>query len=157
MRRAACEIKNSETIHQILQKSHVCRLGLVKDNIPYIVPVSFGYCDNAIYFHTAQEGLKIDFIAAGNIACFEIELGVGLLTEGSNPCDWGFSYQSVIGHGTIHELTDHQQKVKGLELILLQYVEGKWPMAAQHVEHTRVWRLGIESITGKQSEDHFCP
>jgi hypothetical protein len=28
-------------------------------------------------------------------------------------------------------------------------------MAAPHVENTRVWQLVIESITGKQSEDHF--
>ena len=85
-----------------------------------------------------------------------MELGVGLLTDGSNPCDWGFSYQSVIGHGTIDELTEHQEKVRGLELILLQHATGKWPMADPHVEHTRVWKLNIESITDKQSEDHFC-
>ncbi len=157
MRRAACEITSNENINLILQKCHVCRLGLIKDNVPYIVPVSFGYSDNAIYFHTAQEGQKVEFIDAGHIACFELELGVRLLTEGSNPCDWGFSYQSVIGYGTIHELTEHQEKVRGLELILRQYVTGKWPMAAPHVEHTRVWKLDIESITGKQSEDHFCP
>jgi uncharacterized protein len=60
MRRAACEITSNETINQILQKCHVCRLGLVKDNVPYIVPLSFGYSDNAIYFHTAHEGLKAD-------------------------------------------------------------------------------------------------
>jgi hypothetical protein len=27
-------------------------------------------------------------------------------------------------------------------------------MAAPHIENTRVWKLDIESITGKQSEDH---
>ena len=157
MRRAACEITSNDTINQILQKSHVCRLGLVKGNVPYIVPVSFGYSENTIYFHTAQEGLKIDFIAAGNIACFEIELGVGLLTEGSNPCDWGFSYQSLVGHGTIHELTEYPEKVRALKLILRQYVKGEWPMAVAHIEQTRVWKLDIVSITGKQSEDHFSP
>jgi len=155
MRRAACEITERETIIRILQKCHVCRLGLVKDNVPYIVPVSFGYSDNAIYFHSAQEGLKIEFIAAGNIACFEFELEVGILTEGNKPCDWGFSYQSVVGHGRVREVTGHLDKVKGLNLIVKQYMEGEWPMAAPHVENTRVWQLVIESITGKQSEDHF--
>jgi nitroimidazol reductase NimA-like FMN-containing flavoprotein (pyridoxamine 5'-phosphate oxidase superfamily) len=156
MRRSACEIKSNETILQIIEKCHVCRLGLVRDNVPYIVPVSFGYTDNVIYFHTAAEGMKIDFINAGNTTCFEFESGVGLLTEGSNPCDWGFSYQSVIGHGRIQEVTDHHDKVWGLNLIMKQYVEGEWPMAAAHVAGTRVWKLFIESITGKQSEDHFC-
>lgn len=155
MRRTACEIKNNGTIIQIIEKCQVCRLGLVKDNVPYIVPVSFGFNDNAIYFHTAAEGMKIDFINAGNVACFEFELGTSLLAQGDNVCDWGFSYQSVIGHGTIQEVTDHQNKVRGLNLIVKQYVEGERTMAAAHVAGTRVWKLEIESITGKQSEDHF--
>lgn len=155
MRRETCEIKNNETINQIIGKSHVCRLGLVKNNIPYIVPVSFGYDGDSIYFHTAAEGMKIDFINARNIACFEFELGVSLLARGSNPCDCGFSYQSVIGHGPIHELTDHHDKARGLNLILTQYMEDEWSIPAPQVEKTRVWQLVIKSITGKQSEDRF--
>lgn len=155
MRRAACEIKNVEAIDQIIRKCHICRLGLTKDNIPYIVPVSFAYVNDSIYFHTAAEGMKIDFISAGNLACFEFELGISLLAQGDKPCDWGFSYQSVIGHGTILEMTDHHDKVRGLNLIVKHYVEGEWPMTAAQVAGTRVWKLMIESITGKQSEDHF--
>jgi nitroimidazol reductase NimA-like FMN-containing flavoprotein (pyridoxamine 5'-phosphate oxidase superfamily) len=30
-------------------------LGLAKDNSPYIVPVSFGYDGDAIYFHTTKK------------------------------------------------------------------------------------------------------
>jgi nitroimidazol reductase NimA-like FMN-containing flavoprotein (pyridoxamine 5'-phosphate oxidase superfamily) len=155
MRRAVCEIKSEETIARIIEKSQVCRLGLTKDNIPYIVPVSFAYDDNSIYFHTASEGMKIDFISAGNVVCFEFEHGIRLLAQGDTPCDWGFSYQSVIGHGRIHEVTDRHDKVRGLNLIVKQYVAGEWPMVAPHVENTRVWQLVIESITGKQSEDYF--
>ncbi len=156
MRREACEIKNRESIDQIIRQCLVCRIGLVKDNVPYIVPVSFGYVNNSIYFHTAAEGMKIDFISARNIACFEFEQGISLLAHGNIPCDWGFSYQSVIGHGRIEEVTAHNDKVRWLNLIVKQYVDGEWPMAVAQVAGTRVWRLEIESISGKQSEDHFC-
>lgn len=155
MRRSKCEIGSRAAIDQIINSCTVCRVGLAKDNVPYIVPLSFGYDGSAIYFHTAGEGMKVDFINAGNKVCFEFELGVNLLAEGETPCDWGFSYQSVVGHGAVEELTGNDDKVMGLNLILQQYVKGVWPMAPVHVANTRVWRINIESITGKQSEDHF--
>lgn len=155
MRRAKCEIKSREIIDQIIRACHVCRVALAKDNVPYIVPLSFGYDGAAIYFHTAADGMKIDFINAGHKVCFEFEQGVNLLAEGGNPCDWGFSFRSVIGHGTVRELCEHPEKERALHLIVRQYMANKWPMAAAHIEQTRVWQIVIERITGKQSEDHF--
>jgi len=66
-------------IQRIIKDAQVCRLGLCRDNIPYVVPVSFGYDGADIYFHTAGKGRKIDFIAAGNQVCFELEHEVSVL------------------------------------------------------------------------------
>lgn len=156
MRRADCEIKDHNAIIQIIRKCQVCRLGLTKDSVPYIVPVSFAYADNALYFHTALAGMKVDFIEEQNRACFEFELDVKPLIQGDIACDWGFSFQSVIGHGVISELTGYRDKADGLKRIIQQYVEGEWPMTDRQIAGTRVWKLEIESMTGKQSEDHFC-
>src|SRR3972149_2288018 len=105
MRRKDSEIIERGLIDQTIRKSVVCRLGLAKDNVPYIVPVSFGYDGEAIYFHSAQQGRKIDFITANNRVCFEFEGAVHLLADESSPCNWTFSYQSVIGNGKVVELT----------------------------------------------------
>ena len=105
MRRTDKEITDQELISQIIEQAQVCRLGLAKDNIPYILPVSFGYDGMAIYFHTAREGRKIEFMTANDRVCFEFEHGVQLIRNDSNPCKWTFSFQSVIGYGTVRELT----------------------------------------------------
>ena len=59
MRRTDKEIRDQELIARVIQNAQVCQLGLARDNIPYIRPVSFGYDGKAIYFHTAKEGRKI--------------------------------------------------------------------------------------------------
>jgi len=41
MRRKEKEIQSRDLIDQILAKSQVCRLGLCKDNRPYVVPEQF--------------------------------------------------------------------------------------------------------------------
>jgi nitroimidazol reductase NimA-like FMN-containing flavoprotein (pyridoxamine 5'-phosphate oxidase superfamily) len=78
MRRKDKEVTDQELISRIIRSCQVCRLGLAKDDAPYIFPVSFGYDGTAIFFHTAREGKKIDYINANSVVCFEFEHGVHL-------------------------------------------------------------------------------
>ena len=153
MRRKDKEIRDRGLISHIIKNCQVCRLGLAKDNTPYVVPVSFGYDGDAIYFHTAKEGKKIDYIEANNAVCFEFEHGVRLVPNEGNPCKWTFSFQSVIGYGKIHELVDESEKIEGLNRIMEQYSGQKWVFSEKMPSSIRVWRIVIETISGKQSKD----
>jgi uncharacterized protein len=157
MRRADKEIRDRDLISQIIEKCQVCRLGLAQDNMPYIVPVSFGYDGEAIYFHTAKTGRKIGFIEANATACFELEHGVSLRPHEDDPCSWSFSFQSVIGYGTIRELTDAAEREAGLRLIMRHYSGRDWSFTLKSLETIRIWKLTIDSISGKQSRDYFTP
>jgi uncharacterized protein len=153
MRRTDKEITDQKLISQIIEQAQVCRLGLAKDNIPYILPVSFGYDGMAIYFHTAREGRKIEFMTANDRVCFEFEHGVQLIRNDKNPCKWTFSFQSVIGYGTVRELMALSERVAGLNQMMKHYSGRDWPFTAEDIEAIRVWRIAIESLTGKQSKD----
>jgi len=155
MRRTDKEITDQGAISRIIGQCQVCRLGLAKDNRPYIIPVSFGYDGSALYFHTAKTGTKIDFITANPGVCFEFEYGVRLAPHETDPCNWTFSYQSVIGYGTVRELADPEEKADGLRRIMKQYSEKEWTFTAVSLEAISVWKVEIESMTGKQSKDHF--
>ncbi len=154
MRRADQEVRDRDAISQIIRKCQVCRLGLAIENTPYLLPVSFGYDGHAIYFHTAKEGRKLDFLTAGNPVCFEFEHGVRILPHDTNPCNWTFSFQSIIGYGTVSELVTHAEKQDGLQVIMRQYSGREWEFRREDVEAVKVWKLEIESMTGKQSKDH---
>lgn len=155
MRRTDKEITDPALMSWIIDQAQVCRLGLAKDNIPYVLPVSFGYDGHALYFHTAKEGRKLDFLAANPRVCFECEHAVQLLRHESNPCKWSVSFQSVIGYGTVQELTEPSEKRSGLNRIMQHYSGREWPFTREDLEKVCVWRLGIESLTGKQSKDKF--
>jgi len=153
MRRKDKEIIDGELISKIINNAQVCRLALAKDNIPYIVPVSFGYDGGAIYFHTAKEGKKIDYITANNAVRLEFEYGVQLMPNESNPCKWTFSFQSVIGNGKIYELIKESEKIEGLNQIMEKYSGKKWDFREIKIDNIRVWKIIIETISGKQSKD----
>ena len=118
MRRGDKEIKDINQISQVIKKCQVCRLGLSQDNVPYIIPVSFGYDGKTLYFHSAKAGKKIDILAVNNNVCFEFESGVELIADEAKPCNWSFSFQSVIGFGKVVELSTTEDKMRGLKHIM---------------------------------------
>ncbi len=71
MRKKEREITDIREIEQVIAGADICRIGFVDGDEPYIVPVSFGYEDNAIYFHSALEGRKVNLIKKNSKVCFE--------------------------------------------------------------------------------------
>ena len=99
MRRKDKEIQARDEIVEIIEKATICRLGLCRDNIPYVVPLNYGYRDDCLYLHCAKEGKKMDMIRANPHVCFEIDTDLEVI-RAEQPCDWGMKFASVIGFGT---------------------------------------------------------
>ena len=106
MKRSDKEITDREHLGAIIRNSLVCRLALARDNVPYLVPMSFGYDGAAIYLHTAPEGRKIGFFETNPQVCFEFERHVELRRDPQSACKWSFNFESVIGYGTLGELVE---------------------------------------------------
>jgi uncharacterized protein len=153
MRRKDQEITDKKVIEDILSTSLICRIGMIADGVPYIVPVNFGYSQNVIYIHSAAEGKKIDILKANNKVCFEIE-GTTEIIEKHVSCDWATKYRSLIGYGTIEIVTDFKQKEHGLDIIMAQYGKKENNIYKdQQIEKMVILKLSIDHLTGKQSKD----
>ena len=151
MRRHDKEVTSRLEIEAIIRSALVCRIALAKNDEPYLVPVSFGYDGKALFIHTANHGRKIDFIEANQRVCFEFEANVSLQVDASNACRWTFEFESVIGYGRVIELETSEDKARGLNQIMLHYSGRKWEIDDAAISTTRVWRIEIESVTGKRS------
>ena len=123
MRRSEKEVKDIHEIESILKRAIICRIGLCDGNIPYIVPMNYGYKDNCIYLHSAKEGRKIDIIRENPNVCFEVETDIKLVHGGDIACKWGMKFVSVIGHGKARIIEDRNQKEKALAILMEQYTE----------------------------------
>ncbi len=60
-------------------------------------------------------------------------------------CAWTFSFESVIGYGTVTELVAPEDKNHGLNQIMLHYSGREWDIPEHRTATTRVWRIDIES------------
>ncbi len=152
MRRNDKAITDRQQLDAIIRGSLVCRLALVESGQPYLVPLSFGYDGAALYFHTAPEGRKIAAFLAGGEVCFECERHVELRRDPQIACKWSMNFESVIGYGTISELTAAEEKRHALNLIMRQYSDQDWDFEPAAMTKTRAWKLTITSMTGKVSK-----
>lgn len=151
MRRKEKEVKDIEEVEAIIERATVCRLGLSVDNVPYIVPLNFGYKDRCLYFHSAREGRKIDMIKSNDNVCFEVEADTELI-RADNPCEWGMKYRSVIGFGKASIVEDPEERKRGLDVIMAHYSSERsceYPPSA--FEKAAIIKVRTEHMTGKRS------
>ncbi len=150
MRREDKGIEDQDDIEAIIQRAIVCRIAFSENDVPYIVPVNFGYKDDCLYFHSAPEGKKIEIIEQNNRVCFEVDIDQEVVRS-ATPCDWGMKYRSVIGFGKAFLVRDVEEKRKALNTIVEHY-SGKpsdYPESA--ISNVAIIKVEIESMTGKKS------
>jgi nitroimidazol reductase NimA-like FMN-containing flavoprotein (pyridoxamine 5'-phosphate oxidase superfamily) len=150
MRRKDKEITDESGIKAVIKKSAVCRLGMINGDRPYIVPLSFGFHENALYFHGALKGLKIDLIKENPNVCFEFDTLIETISS-ENACDFSQKYQSVIGTGQATLLENLDEKRQALDIIKTQYSDKQFEFPENRLKATAVIKVDIESMTGKQS------
>ena len=152
MRRNDKEVVDQNVINAILNNSVICRIALFDDEFPYIIPMNYGYRDNSLYFHCAQEGKKIDLIRKNNKVCFEIEQSHEILKDEIS-CKWTTKYRSIIGLGHMEIISDYHQKLDGLDVIMQQHGKKENEYNSKNVDNIFVLKLNINSISAKQSGD----
>ena len=151
MRRNEKEIKDFDEIESILKRNNVCRIALSNDDIPYIIPMNYGYKNYTLVFHSAKEGRKIDLIKNNPEVCFEITEGIEIL-KSKDACSFSTKYKSVIGRGKIEIINDASLKIEGLNVLMGQITNNKnWEYSKKALKNIVVLKLEIDELTGKQS------
>jgi hypothetical protein len=150
MRRKEKEIKEIALIEEIIKQSRVCRLAMVDQDKPYVIPMSFGY-DGSLYFHSAQAGRKIEVLKKNPQVCFEFDEVIKLV-KNKDACEWGMGFKSVIGEGNASFVEDITQKAHGLGVIMAQYSNRSFEFPKESMDETAVIKVVITRITGKQGE-----
>ncbi|MDD3247113.1 MAG: pyridoxamine 5'-phosphate oxidase family protein [Methanosarcina sp.] len=144
-------IRDQQQIEEILSTAKFLRLALSDSETPYIVSMSFGYKENAIYLHSSREGRKIDILKKNPRICFEADIETEVITA-DDPCKYNVRYRSVIGHGQAKFLEDYNEKVEGLTVLSKHYgKKGPFEFEAWKVNRLCVIKIEIEKITGKES------
>ncbi|MFX1456433.1 MAG: pyridoxamine 5'-phosphate oxidase family protein [Promethearchaeota archaeon] len=114
MRRNEKEITDKGEIFNIIKSGKYTSISLSKENEPYIITLSYGFDSNknALYFHCAAEGQKIDFVKSNPYVC-------GTIIEDNGYKDGcGQAFRSIVYRGTISIVKDIEEKKHGFDILI---------------------------------------
>lgn len=122
-----------------------------RNNAPYCVPISIVRVQQTVYFHCAKEGEKIDCLRANPQVCLAC---VG--DTHRMPNIFTTEFESAILRGTASEVTDAQEKIAALKYLCERHTPTNMANfdseVASSLDRTAVWKIEIESITGKRKK-----
>jgi len=141
-----------DEIEQLLARALAGRLGMCRNNQPYIVPVCFIYHRSEIFFHSARLGRKMDFMRMNPTVCFQVD--EHSLVASAKPCKFTMNYQSVVAVGQVRFLADSKQKLRILKLLVSKYAGGNLAVMLDEKKTRRVevGEISVTEITGKKNE-----
>lgn len=152
MRRKDRQVTDWQEICAILDACQVLHLGLQGADGPYVVPLSFGWEEQAgrivLYFHGASAGKKAALLEAQPLVCIEcarffqyIQVKGGVTV----------AYESVIGFGRA-VLCQGAEAAHGLQLLLAHCgMDSALADGCAHMAATKVYAVALDEITAKRS------
>lgn len=149
MRRKDRQISHEEAL-EILQNGEYGFLATVdKNNQPYVVPLSYVFIENEIFFHCAFSGQKIDNIAYEEKVCFSV---VGK-TQPVYDKNFTTYFESVIVYGKARIVAAMDVKTAVLFALAQKYLPDSMDMAEGAIKgsisRTGIVALAIDHISGK--------
>ena len=151
MRRKDREIFGKEEIEPILQECKVCRIAMIANGKPYVVPMNFGYTWDddglTLYFHSGLQGKKMDALKKDPRICFEMDIQKGLTSGGDNACRYSYAFSSIVGEGSVVFAQNNDEKRAGFEHIMLhQTGKSGWTYGDAHLSVTEVFWVKADSF-----------
>jgi len=153
MRRKEKEITDIEEMRGIVASARFAAVALCSDGEPYVVTMNHGWNagNEALYFHCAHTGRKIDLINANGRACATVVEDHGYK---HGECD--HAYRSVVMQGTIEVVEDIDEKKHGLQVLLDHQEKNPGPIKARTLPDDAAYgsvgvlKMTIDEMTGKQ-------
>jgi len=139
---------STEQAAEILQRGEYGILSTVSaDGQPYGVPVSYAFDGEAVYFHCAPEGHKLENLAANPRVSFCVVGATEVL-----PDKFSTRYESAIVFGAAWELAGadkHAGLTRLLEKYSADFMEKGETYIQQDIEKTRVFKIELDALSGK--------
>lgn len=135
---------------------HKCEYGTLStigsDGYPYGVPLNYACRDDALYFHCATEGHKLDNIEKNSKVSFCVVGDAKVIPE-----KFSTRYESVIVFGRANIVTDDNEKRAALFALIEKYAPDYTESGKKYISNdfnkTKVVRIDIEHITGKKAKE----
>lgn len=144
-------VEERHIIDEIIKKNKLCYVGMIDtDGMPYVIPMNFGYRDDIIYLHSAQEGGSIKALEKNPNVCITFCNEPQLTYQNEEvACSYRMKGSSVICRGKVIFEEIFEEKVKALDILMEQYTNRPFTYSVPAINNVKVWKVEIDTISTK--------
>lgn len=143
---------NKELIESIIRKCDICFIGVVTpDNMPYVLPMNFGFDNDVIYLHSAPSGKVISCLEQNPNICITFSTDHQLAFQHPQvACSYRMKSKSVVAMGRVSFVDEKEEKRIALNIIMKQYSEKEFQYSDPAVRNVKIWKVPVDEITCKE-------
>lgn len=150
MLRKELKLKDPNKIKEIIEQCTTCRIAMIADEKPYILPMVFGYEWNEnlyLYFHCGLRGRKNAALKENCLVCFEMDIEGELTGIGGPSYRHSRNFSAIIGEGNIEFAKSNIEKKEWFEHIM-KHQTGKtgWEYPDAYLATTEVFRIKVSAF-----------
>jgi len=145
------EIDHEAELLDIINRCQWCHLAMVDaEGYPYVIPMNFGYREQVIYMHGAQHGKKIFALRQNPFVCINFSTDQVLRFRDEDvACSWSMKYRSVLVYGKAEFITDPEEKIAALNIIMAQYSHKAFKFNPPSIHEVNVWKIKVDKMEGR--------
>lgn len=147
------EVTDINEIIGILDRAKVVHVGMIDGDVPYVVPMNYGYTlENGkltLYLHGAKAGRKLDVLRTNPKVFIEIDTDI-LPFEEKTACHYGICYSSVMGEGVAEIVEDAEGKKSGLSILMKTQTGKDFEFNDRMASVVTVIKIHVSDFTAKK-------
>lgn len=144
-------IENREEIDDIIRACKTCFVAMSDGDVPYVLPMNFGYDGDTIVLHSAQEGRLWETIRKNPKVCINWTLGEELAWQDVRVgCSYRVKSKSVLVEGEVEIIDDYDEKYRMLQQTMAQYSDREFKFGKPAVLNVGIMKVHIKKITAKE-------
>lgn len=139
-------------IEQIISDSIACHVSMIDtEGNPYVLPFNFAYKVGKLYIHSAPEGKKIEAWHKNPKVCVAFSTNYEMRIQSEKvACSYSMRYRSVLMHGEVSPITDYDEKLEILNLIMEKYTGRRdFSYNKPAVQNVKVFEIKISKVEGR--------
>ena len=156
MRRKERLVTDKAALEAVIRDTFFVSLSIRTDSFPYQIPLNFGYDNGTVYMHSARAGQKLDILraAGGSLPASLLFVAKASLLDKGKPssCDLSTRYASVVVTGLLEEVTDTEERLKGLRCLAAQLGVADRPFDEAELAAVVVLKVEAAEMIGKVND-----
>jgi hypothetical protein len=144
-------ITEKKELVDVIQRCQWCHLAMTDpDGNPYVLPMNFGFQEDVIYLHGAQNGKKIDILEQHPGVCINFTTDHLLRYQNDEvACSWSMKYRSVLCYGEAEFITEPEEKIAAFHIVMAHYTNGEFRFNPPAIREVCVWKIKVLKFEGR--------